>query len=106
LAYARAARGELGDIIDVECGELAADALGESPLREELAIGVRRGGEAARHLYAELRQGTDHLAKRGVLAADTLDISHAELLERNDVGVHGSSRWSVGVGRLPQAPAR
>jgi len=106
LADARAARGERVDIIDIESRQLAADACVEAPLREELAIGVCGGGEAARYLNAELRQRADHLPERGILAADTLEVAHAELLEGNDVGVHESSRWSVTRRRALATAAR
>ncbi len=50
---------------------------------EEVAKGVRRGGEAAGHAHAGAGQLADHLAEGGVLAADRLDVGHSQLLEWN-----------------------
>ena len=70
----RAHDGEPLDVIDVEVRQRVADALIEAALRQELAVGVRGGGEAAGHRHAEVRQRGDHLAERGVLAADQFDV--------------------------------
>jgi len=87
-----AARLEALDPEDVDalarCGEEIRGWI-EAALLEELAVGVRGGGEAARHLHAGARQRADHLAERGVLAADGLDVPHAQLLERDDVCTQG-----------------
>ena len=91
LADAGPGRGKLGDVIDVEAGELGADALIEAALLQEVAVRLGGGGKAARHLHAQSRQRADHLAEGGVLAADGLDIVHAQLLERDDECVQGCS---------------
>src|SRR5690606_14443179 len=51
---------------------------------EEFAKGLGGRGEAARHPDSGRRQLADHLAERCVLAADDLDVIHAELVERYD----------------------
>ncbi len=79
------------DVIDVEAGERAGDASVEAVLREELAVGVRGGGEAARHADAELRELAQHLAERGILAADAIDVLAADFIEGNDVIGHGAA---------------
>jgi hypothetical protein len=45
---------------------------------EEVAEGLGRGGEAARHAHAGFGELADHLAERSVLAADRFDIGHAQ----------------------------
>ena len=42
-----------------------------------------RGGEAAGDADAGPRELADHLAERGILAADALDIGHAQVIERD-----------------------
>jgi hypothetical protein len=59
---------------------------------QELAVGIGGGGEAARHTHAG-RQLADHLAERGVLAADLLDVGHAQFVEGDHVAGHGGFRW-------------
>ena len=49
----------------------------------ELAERLRGGGEAARHADARRGQGAHHFAERGVLAADSLQVRHAEIFEPN-----------------------
>ena len=71
------------DVVDVEVGERVADARVEAALRQKIPIGLRGGREAAGHAHAELGQRADHLAERGVLAADRLDVAHAQTLETN-----------------------
>ena len=44
----RPGRGELGDVIHVEAGELGADARVQAALLQELAVRLGGGGKAAR----------------------------------------------------------
>ena len=46
------------------------------------------------HRYTQGARPRDHFADRGVLAADDLDVLVLQLLKRNDVGLHDSSRLS------------
>ena len=80
--------GEAVHVVHVERREDLADAPVEAVLREEVPVGLRGGGEAAGNGHAEAREARDHLADRGILAADDLDILALQLLERNDVGIH------------------
>ena len=91
--------GEAVHIVHVERRERLADALIQAALREEIAVGLRGGGEAARDRHAESRETRNHLADRGVLAADDLDILALQFLERNDVGIHRFS--GAGLGSCP-----
>jgi hypothetical protein len=73
-------------VVDVEVRQAVGDALGQrlaatDAVRQEVAEGLRGGGKTARHAYACLSQLTDHLAERGVLAADGFDIRHAQVFE-------------------------
>ena len=74
------------DVVDVEVGEAPRRSVGQTVLREEIAVGVRRGGEAAGHAHAGVGQVADHFAEGGVLAADRLDVGHPQLFERSDQG--------------------
>src|SRR5690606_9393984 len=65
-----AGRGERGYVFDIETGEALLDAPGQSTLGDELLEGVGRGRITARDRDAESGQVSDHLAKRGILAAD------------------------------------
>ena len=69
------------DVIDVQVGEPILDALGQAALGDELLERERGGCEAARHGYAELAQVADHLAERGILAADLAEVGQAQLIE-------------------------
>ena len=55
-------------------------------MRQELAEGVGRGGEAAGHAHAGGGQLADHFAEGGVLAADRLDVGHSQVFKRYDQG--------------------
>ena len=63
----------------------------ETVMRQEIAVGVRGRGEAIRHGHAELPRGGDHLAERGVLAADLGDVVATELGEGNGVRRHAGT---------------
>ena len=76
------------DVLNIKIGQRVADSLIESLLRQEVAVGMRRGGETAGHRNAEIRQPRDHFADGSVLAADQFDVFISQLLERNDVGLH------------------
>ena len=54
---------------------------------EESAVGGCRGRESTGHRYPEAGQVADHFAERGVLAADRLDVIHAQLVEPDDVAI-------------------
>ena len=54
-------------------------------MSEELAVGVCRCREAARQSDTGIGQIGNHFPERGVLAADALDVSHAETIEPFDV---------------------
>jgi hypothetical protein len=70
--------GERGDIADIEVGETLRYPPGESVLRQEVAVSLRRRGKATRHAHAGTAQLADHFAQRRVLAADRRDIAHAQ----------------------------
>ena len=78
-------------VVGVEAGEPDADPLGQAGVAEEALVGVGGGGEPVRARAPRRRQVRDHLAERGVLAADLLQVVQAELGEPPDV---------VGVVRL------
>ena len=64
---------------DVELVELACSMRErKSVLLQELAKRIRRRREAARHADAGRCKLADHFAERRVLAADLLEIAHAQ----------------------------
>ena len=71
------------DVIGVQCIKLGIDARIQAVVLEELAERVGRGGKTRGDANA-LGQLGDHLAQAGILAADGVDVLHAEFLERND----------------------
>ncbi len=87
LADLRAGLGQRIDVIHVERIERGIDAIGQAIVGEELAIGLGRGRETTRDTYAG-GQLADHLAERGVLAADLLDVGHAQFVEGDHVSCH------------------
>ena len=99
-----AAGGQGADVVHVQAFQALGDALAEGGaavdgMVQEVAEGLRRSGEAARHAHAGLGQLADHLAERRVLAADRLDVGHAQGFERGDVdGFARAGRR--GIGRL------
>ena len=99
LADGAARHGELRDVVDVQVGEGRLDPAGQPVLREELAVGLRRGGEPSGNPQPERRQLADHLAQGCVLAAHLVEIVHAEGMQRDYVSFHGIFRFQVaGVG--------
>src|SRR5690606_30767773 len=69
------------DVIDIQRIQSCVDALVEPTLLEKFAISVRSGGEATRDGNTRTGQIADHFAKRGVLAAHTLDVPNTQLLK-------------------------
>ena len=80
------------DVLDIEVGESLANARIEAALQQELPIRLGGGGESAGHLTPSCVERADHLAERGVLAADRLDIAHPEPVEGQWRSLHESSR--------------
>ena len=81
-----ASLGQRADVVDVESRKARCDRAREVVVGEEFAEG--RGGrrEAARYPNAGATELPDHLAERCVLAADLVDVGHAQALEGNDAG--------------------
>ena len=84
-------------VIDVERRQDVADALIEPVLREEVPIRMRGRREPAGHRDAESRQSGDHFADGRILAADEFNVFVLQLLEGNDVGLHGALLVGVGL---------
>jgi hypothetical protein len=78
-------------IVDVEAHAFRRNALAKAALREEVAVGLGRRRETVRHAHARLGQLPDHLAERRILAADGLDVRHAQPCEGNCVAGHARS---------------
>ena len=84
------AAGESFHIIDIQAGQFLCDARIEAVMREEFAKGIRGGRESWGHFDAQPAQMADHLAQGGVLAADALDIVHAQLGKRDHIGTQST----------------
>ncbi|OIQ75439.1 hypothetical protein GALL_428950 [mine drainage metagenome] len=93
LADLAAAIGQRAQVFDVQLVECGVDALRQAILRQEVAVGIGRGGKAAGHAHPGLGQVLDHFAEGGVLAAHAGDIGDAELFEGKDVLGHGKNSW-------------
>ena len=91
LADLGTAGGECVDVFDIERVEGGVDLVIEAALRQEIAVGLRRGREAARHANAGISQLADHFAKRRILAADLFNVVHAQFFKGNNQGLHTDS---------------
>ena len=80
----RARPRERGDVLDIEWLQELLDAISQAVLGEEFAKGGGRRREAAGHADARAGKLADHLAERGVLAADLVDVGHAQVFEPDD----------------------
>ena len=80
--------GQRPHVFGVERVEHGVDLVVQPVVGQKHAKRMRRGGKAGRHAHAfgpggELR---NHLAEAGVLAANGLDIAHAQVFKRHDQG--------------------
>ena len=73
-----------GNIVHVEAIEALRDAISQAVLCEKLPVRIRRGCEPVRDTDAQSVEIADHLAERGILAPDKLDVAHAELGKGKD----------------------
>ena len=113
LPDARTGLGEARDVVHVESVELGLDASCEALVGEERAVGVGGRGEATGHGDVECGEVGDHLAERGILAADRRDVVAAEFGEWNGAAAHESPLASCigqvenwGCGRRPWRASR
>ena len=81
LAFAR----QRGDVGGVEVVELGMQTVPGAGLVQHVAIGLGGDGESVRDADALPGQLLEHLAQRGVLAADERHVVDADLLEKADV---------------------
>jgi hypothetical protein len=77
LADLRPAGSERGYIVRIELLKALVDPPIQAIGGKKLPKGLRGGGEAARNADSGRGQAADHLAERGVLAADLLEVGHA-----------------------------
>src|SRR5690606_37275861 len=78
-------RCQFAHVFGIERAELFGNALIKAGGFQEIAERLRGGGKPAGNAHTGAGQLADHLAERGILAADGVDVSHAQLLERNNV---------------------
>ena len=72
---------ESGDVVDVECSEGLIDPILEAVLSEKFAKSEGSGREAAGNAHPVASELADHLAQRGVLAADLVGVGHPQVVE-------------------------
>ena len=92
----RASLRQLTHVLDVEVGEHFVDAVRQTLLRQEFAIRVRGRGESAGNGYAELRERSQHLSQRGVLASNPRYILAADFVESDYMFHHECPEPSYG----------
>src|SRR5688572_18345312 len=76
-----AAGGERIHVVAIECAEALVDAPLEIVCADEFAERRRGRGKPSGHADAGGREPRDHLAERGVLAADFREILEAQVLK-------------------------
>ena len=84
--------GQRVDVFDIERREAILDALGKTAFLEIVLERLRRRRETAGHGHAEPGEVADHLAERGVLAADLAEIGHAQRVEPKHQIAQGNLR--------------
>jgi hypothetical protein len=77
--------GQPAYVVGVEAVQHRGDPHRQPGLAQEAAVGVRGGGEAVGHPHSGGGQVRDHLAERGVLAADLLQVGQTEIGEPDHV---------------------
>jgi len=76
------------DVIHIQRGEFCLDAGGQAFMGKKLPIGMGRGGKTAGNPHTGIGQLADHFAEGGVLAANTIHIGHAQLVETDHIIAH------------------
>src|SRR5712691_472312 len=76
-----AARRQGAHVFRIKAAKALLDARIKPVGGQELAKRLRGGGEAAWDAYARRSQRVHHFAERGILAADSLQVRHAEIFE-------------------------
>ena len=96
--------GKLGDVVGVEADERGADDGIEFRFGDEMTVSLGGDGEAVGDVHSLSAELADHLAERGVLAADERDVLDARVREPFDegAGVHDF----VGLAVIRELPAR
>jgi hypothetical protein len=74
-----------GDVDGVDVVELGVQPVPGAGLVQHVAVGLGGDGETVRDADAPVRQLLEHLAQRGVLAADPRHVVDVHLLEKADV---------------------
>jgi hypothetical protein len=65
---------QLLNVLSIQRRQLGVDHLGQTAVGDEVAVGIRGGGEAVGYADAGGGEVSDHLAQRCVLAADLVEI--------------------------------
>src|ERR1019366_3080744 len=105
LAPAPAALGKVRQVARVQTGEQRPNRLNQVPRFQEMAIAVRRDGEAVGDADAARRQFAIQFAEVGVLAADARNIAHAEVAKPADeLRSHSESPREKSIGSTSSGP--
>jgi hypothetical protein len=102
----RAGARKRGDVVDIELAEHLIDARAQLRSIDEFAEGGGGRRETARDADAFGGEMSDHLAKRGILAADLRQIGHAELVEPHHSLLFSHPAVSLNHGREPDRALR
>ena len=99
----RADLGEPAYVVGVEAVEQAGDAFGQAALPTRLRADepverAGRRGEAVGHPHPEPAEVRHHLAQRGVLATDLLEVAQAEVGEPPHIGMAHVGGRGIGGG--------
>ena len=90
--------GQLAHIVDIQLVEFGVDPVGQALVSQKLAISMRGGGKATRHLDLPIGgQVTQHFTERGILATYFLDVAHLHFVQAQDVFVHLFLYWQFGT---------
>src|SRR5690606_29471765 len=91
-----AGRGQRFHVLDVQARQPVEDALFEVVVGDEGLERVGRGGETAGDGDPKLGEVADHLAERGVLAADLGQVIQTQVLQPEDIGAQGDAPGFLG----------
>ena len=80
-----AGTGQCVDVVDIQRLQQRMNPVGQAVSPEEFPVRRRRGRETAGNVNAQAAQVGYHFAKGCIFTADCVDITHAELIQPDDV---------------------
>ena len=98
--------GQRLHVFHVQRAQAVEDPLVQRVVGDERLECVGSGGEPARYRDAQLGQVADHLAQRGILAADLCQVIQSQVLQPEDVGGQSDAPGGIGRRRPGDMPAK